>query len=108
MPDRPRLTAKDFPREVLDVFHEYVHGAIDRRGFLERCSGVAGSVAAAAGMLALLKPDFAAAQKIAPTDSRITVTREDIPSPKGNGTIKAYVARPKGTSTRARKPVVLV
>ena len=103
-----RPTAKDFPREVLDLFDEYIHGHIDRRKFLDRCTGFVGSAAVATGMLAMLRPDFAWAQKIAPTDGRITISREDIASPGGNGTIKAYVARPKGTSARAKKPVVLV
>jgi carboxymethylenebutenolidase len=109
MSDQPeRPTAKDFPREVLDIFHEYVHGAIDRRSFLERCTIVVGSTTVAAGMLTVLSPDFAYAQKVPPTDNRITITHEDIPSPKGYGTIKAYVARPKDASPRKRKPVVLV
>ena len=101
-------TTEDFPRQVLDLFDEYVHGFIDRRGFLERCAMVVGSVAAASSVLGELSPAFAQAQKVAPDDARISTTREDISSPKGNGTIKAYVARPKGASARARKPVVLV
>lgn len=103
-----RLTTQDFPRQVLDLFDDYVHGFIDRRGFLEKCAIVVGSAAAASTVLGELSPAFALAQKVSPDDARIIVTREDIPSPKGNGTIKAYVARPKGASARTRKPVVLV
>jgi carboxymethylenebutenolidase len=109
MSDQPkRPTARDFPRELLNLFDDYVHGAIDRRGFLERAAVYAGSATAATGLLAVLSPDFAYAQKIAPDDARITVSRVDIPSPGGYGTIKAYVAKPKGTSPHAKKPVVLV
>jgi carboxymethylenebutenolidase len=99
---------KDFSREVLDLFDEYVHGATSRRGFLERCAQIAGSTAAASGILAALSPDFAHAQKIAPGDRRIKVSKAEIPSPKGSGSISAYVAKPTGASARARKPVVLV
>ena len=36
MTDRPgRLTAADFDPEVLRLFDRYVHGALDRRGFLD-------------------------------------------------------------------------
>jgi carboxymethylenebutenolidase len=109
MSDKPkRPTARDFSRELLDLFHEYVHGAIDRRRFLDRAACYAGSATAATGLLAVLSPDFAYAQKVAPDDKRIAVSRADIPSPNGNGTIKAYVARPIGTSPRAKKPVILV
>ena len=30
-----RKTAADYPQELLDLFHEYQHGGIDRRAFLE-------------------------------------------------------------------------
>jgi carboxymethylenebutenolidase len=103
-----RLTAADFPREVLALFDQYVHGAIDRRGFISRCSAIVGSAAAASATLALLKPDFARAQVIAPTDARIKVSRVEIPSPTGSGSIKAYVAEPANASPTAKKPTVLV
>ena len=34
----PRQTAADFPREVLNLFDQYVHGGISRRGFLDGAS----------------------------------------------------------------------
>ena len=102
-----RLTAADFDPEVLGLFHEYVHGRLDRRGFLDRaarCAAAAGTTAA--GLLAALSPNFAAAQKVAPTDSRIKTERVEIASPAGNGKIHALVARPAQAS--GPLPVVLV
>ena len=32
---RTRKKASDFPQELLDLFHEYQHGYISRRAFLE-------------------------------------------------------------------------
>jgi hypothetical protein len=54
---KPRLTAADFNPEVLRLFDQYVHGGIDRRGFLDRASryAVAGGTTAA-GLLAALAP----------------------------------------------------
>ncbi len=103
-----RLTAADFPREVLSLFDKYVHGAIDRRGFLNQCAAFAGSVAAAGAMLDLLTPDFARAQVIAPNDVRIAITREEIASPAGSGSINAYIAAPGQTPAGVKRPVVLV
>ena len=41
-------TAADFDPEVLILFDAYVHGALDRRGFLDRAARYAvGSVTAA-------------------------------------------------------------
>ena len=102
------LTAHDFPREVLDLFDAYVHGGLSRRGFLDQCAAHVGTTVAASGLLAALAPDFARAQVIPATDKRIAVSKVDIASAKGSGSISAYVARPAKTSVRTRKPVVLV
>ncbi len=40
-PPPRRLTAADFDPEVLQLFDQYVHGQIDRRGFLDRASRLA-------------------------------------------------------------------
>ena len=31
-----RKKASDYPQELLDLFHEYQHGEITRRGFFDR------------------------------------------------------------------------
>ena len=33
-----RKNARDFPQELLNIFDQYVHGQIDRRGFLDRAA----------------------------------------------------------------------
>ncbi|HET9820733.1 MAG TPA: dienelactone hydrolase family protein [Burkholderiaceae bacterium] len=90
-----RLTAADFHPEVLKLFDQYVHGAIDRRAFLDRSARFAamGGTTAAA-LLAALNPKFAQAQKVAPGDPRLRTERVDIPAPAGHGHIRALVARP--------------
>ena len=69
--DRPaRLTAADFDPAVLKLFDQYVHGLIDRRGFLDqagRYAAIAGTTSVA--LLAALSPDFAGAQQVAPGDA---------------------------------------
>ena len=99
--------AASYPRAVLDLFDAYVHGAIDRRGFLQQCAVHAGSTAAATAMLAALSPDFARGQVIKPNDSRIATSYINIPSPAGNGMIRAYVAHVKAKGG-AKLPVIIV
>lgn len=108
MPDTQMPESSAFSREILDLFDAFVHGGISRRGFIEKAAVYTGSVAAATGVLAALSPDFAAAQVVAPADKRIAIETVTIPSPAGNGTIKAYVARPAGTSPKRKRPVILV
>ena len=103
----PRLTATDFPPEALALFDQYVHGAIDRRGFIERVGGIAAaSGTTGAALLAALSPNFALAQKVAPNDARIKTESVEFNSPAGYGKGRAYVARPAQAS--GPLPVVLV
>ena len=103
----PRKTIADFDPEVMRLFDQYVHGLIDRRGFLDRAGRyAAASGTTAAGLLAALSPQFAAAQKVAPGDARIKTERVEINSGAGHGKINALVARPASAS--GALPVVLV
>ena len=38
---KPDKTIKDFHPAVLSSFHDYIHGTIDRRGFLKQVSRIA-------------------------------------------------------------------
>jgi carboxymethylenebutenolidase len=103
-----RLSAADFHPEVLKLFDQYVHGAIDRRAFLDRSGkfAAAGGTTAAA-LLAALAPDFAYGQKVAPNDARVKTERVEIASPAGHGKINALVARP-ANAAGALPPILVV
>ena len=60
----PRKTADDFDPGVLRLFDQYVHGLIDRRGFLSGAARLAVGATTAAGLLAALSPQFAMAQQV--------------------------------------------
>ena len=104
--DTPRPQASDFPREVLGLFDRYVHGDIDRRGFIDGASKFTVGGVTAAAMLEALSPRFAQAQQVSPGDARIKVESVDFASPQGYGSGRAYVARP--AQAAAPLPVVLV
>ena len=57
-----------------------------------------------ATLLELLMPQYAAAQQVAKNDERIKASYVTIPSPSGNGSIKAYLVRPDSADTRNEKP----
>ena len=102
----PRLTAADFDQELLILFDAYVHGDLDRRGFLDRAGKFAVGGMTAVGLLAALSPDFAAAQMVPKDDARLKTEVVDVLSPSGHGTIKAYVAKPANAT--GKLPSVLV
>ena len=100
----PRKTASDFDPEVLRLFDQYVHGIIDRRGFLSGAARFAVGASTAAGLLAALSPQFAAAQQVKPDDKRLSARFVEFASPQGYGTARGYLVRP----AKARGPLPLV
>ncbi len=102
----PRKTAADFDQELLILFDAYVHGGIDRRGFLERAQKFAVGGVTAAMLLASLSPDFAAAQIVPKDDQRLKNQMLEYASPSGSGTMKGYLAVPANAS--AKLPGILV
>ena len=101
-----RKKASDFPQELIDLFQLYVHGEIDRAAFLRRAARFAAGGVTAAGLLAMLKPNYAWAQQVAPDDKRIMAQTVTVPSPQGNGTIKGYLVRP--AAAKGKLPAMLV
>jgi carboxymethylenebutenolidase len=101
-----RKKASDFPPEVLKLFDGYVHGAIDRREFLEGAGKFAVGGFTAAAMLESLRPNYAFAQQVAKDDTRIRADYQTYPSPNGSGTMRGYYARP--AKAAGKLPGVLV
>jgi carboxymethylenebutenolidase len=100
-----RKSASDYPQELLDLFHEYQHGEIDRRAFLDRAGKFAVGGLTVAAIFEGLSPNYAWAQQVAPDDKRIKAGYETVLSPAGNGSIKGYLARP---AKNGKLPAVLV
>jgi carboxymethylenebutenolidase len=101
-----RKKASEFDQEVLDLFDKYVHGIVDRRGFLERAARFAVGGVTAAMLLDALSPRFAEAQQIAVDDKRLKTSTLEFDSPKGTGKVRGYLAQPAKAS--GKLPAVLV
>jgi carboxymethylenebutenolidase len=101
-----RKKASDYPQELLDLFHEYQHGDITRRDFLERAQRFAVGGLTAMAIFESLRPNYAWAQQVPKDDARLKTEYVTVQSPEGNGTIKGYFARP--ANARGKLPGVLV
>lgn len=101
-----RKTAADFDPELLVLFDAYVHGHVDRRGFLDRAGKFAVGGVTAGMLLNMLSPKFAEAQQVAPTDARINAEYLEYPSPQGSGTMRGYFVRPAAAA--GKLPGILV
>ena len=101
-----RKTSADFDQELLNLFDKYVHGDIDRRGFLERAARYAVGGMTASMLLDALSPKFAEAQQIPKDDARLKASTVEFSSPKGQGKMRGYLVRPAKAS--GKLPGVLV
>src|SRR5262245_56960932 len=101
-----RKTAHDFDQELLVLFDAYVHGARDRRGFLDKAARYAVGGVTAATLLDQLSPRFAEAQVVKPDDARLQARSVEYDSPKGSGTMRGYLAQP--AKAKGKLPAVLV
>jgi carboxymethylenebutenolidase len=90
-----RLKASDFHPDVLRLFDQYVHGLLDRRGFLDRAAKLAVAGTSALALLEALSPRFAEAQQVQASDPRLQTELIEVPSPLGYGKLRGYLAKPK-------------
>ena len=99
--------ASDYPQELLNLFDKYVHGAIDRRGFLVGAAKFAAGGLTAGMLLDELSPKFSEAQQVPADDKRLATETLEYDSPHGSGTMKGYLARPAGAKGK-KLPGILV
>ncbi|WP_040439675.1 MULTISPECIES: YghX family hydrolase [Stappiaceae] len=101
-----RMTAKDFPQELLDLYDFYAHGKITKREFMNGAAKFAVGGLTAAMLLDQLSPNYALAQQVAPDDAGIVTERITYPSPNGHGEVNGYLVKPAGAT--GKLPAVLV
>ena len=103
----PRLTAKDFPPELLELYDFYVHGRISKREFLDRAGRFTVGGVTAAVLLSQLSPNYALAQQIKFTDPDIVAEYITFSSPNGNGEVRGYLVRPAKAAGKVGGVVVV-
>ncbi len=101
-----RLTAKDFPQELLELYDYYAHGKITKREFLDRAAKFAIGGVTAAAILSSMSPDYALANQVATDDPDIVAEYITYPSPDGHGEVRAYYVRP--AKAGGKLPAVVV
>jgi carboxymethylenebutenolidase len=101
-----RKHASDYPQELLDLFHEYQHGDMNRRDFLDRIQKFAVRGVTATAIYESLKPNYAWAQQVPKDDKRIATEQVTVSSPQGNGSIRGLFAKPANLT--GKLPGILV
>jgi carboxymethylenebutenolidase len=102
-----RLTASDFPPELLELYDFYAHDRISKRDFLVRASGYTVAGLTGAALIAAMSPDYALAQQVQFTDPDILPEYVTYPSPDGHGEVRAYRVAPAGLESPVGGVVVV-
>ena len=95
-----RKKASDYPQELLDLFHLYVHGDIDRRAFLEGAQKFAVGGLTATAIWESLRPNYAWAEQVPKDDKRIKIESVSLDStivkvhPDGTGALRKTDPKP--------------
>ncbi len=98
--NRPAIT-----QAMINAYDEYTHLTLDRRGFMEKLTKLAGSGAAAAAIAPLLAANSANAAMVADDDARLKA--EDITWPGSSSDMKGYLVHPADQSGKLGAVIVI-
>ena len=101
-----RKTAADFDPAVLSLFDKYVHGRIDRRGFLDGAAHVRHRWPHCGGPARSAQPELAEAQQVAKDDAHFKASLCRLSVPEGNDKVHGYLVQP--AKVTGKLPTVLV
>ena len=90
---------------MIDAYDEYTHLTLDRRGFMEKLTKLAGTGAAAAAIAPLLAANSAQAAIVPEDDARVKA--QDITWPGDGGEMKGYLVVPANLTGKAGTVIVI-
>ncbi len=90
---------------MIDAYDEYTHLTLDRRGFMEKLSRLAGSGAAAAAIAPMLAANPARAAVVAEDDARLKAA--EIVWPGAEGEMRGYLVQPADGSAKLGAVIVI-
>ena len=98
------MTTLQITQAMIDAYDEYTHLTLDRRGFMEKLTKLAGSGAAAATIAPLLAANSAQAAITAEDNPKLKA--EQVSYPGSKGPLNGYLARP--ADQNGKLPAVIV
>ncbi len=102
-----KLRKEDIKQEVFDLYDDYAHNRLDRRGFMEKLSAYAVGGLTVPALLGFIMPNYKDTLQVQPDDPRLTSEYIEYDSPKGGGKIKGLLSRPKGNQGKLPGIVVV-
>jgi len=100
------LKKEDITQDVFDLYDDYAHNKINRRKFVEKLSLYAIGGITVSSLLSFITPNYKDNLVVAINDKRINSKYITYNSPKGGGTIKGLLSKPK--KVKGKLPGVVV
>ncbi|KAB1067486.1 dienelactone hydrolase family protein [Tamlana haliotis] len=100
------LKKEDLNQEVFDLYDDYAHNKINRRQFVEKLSLFAIGGLTVSSLLSFVSPNYIDTLLVDPNDPKLDSDYINYNSPKGGGSIKGLLSKPKGT--KKKLPGVIV
>jgi carboxymethylenebutenolidase len=90
-----QIKKEDIKQEVFDLYDDYAHNRLDRRGFMEKLSFFAVGSLTVPALMSFLMPNYKDNIQVKADDPRLISEYIKYDSPKGGGAIKALLSKPK-------------
>jgi len=101
-----KLKKEDIKQEVFDLYDDYAHNRVSRRLFLDKLSTYAVGGATVGSLLSFISPVYVKKIQIRQDDPKLKSEFITYDSPKGGGTIKGLLSRPK--DAKGKLPGIIV
>lgn len=100
------LKKEDIEQEVFDLYDDYAHNKLNRKQFIEKLGVYAVGGLTVSSLLSFMSPDYVNSLLVKPDDPTLDSNFIEYDSPKGGGTIKGLLSKPKNLD--AKLPGVVV
>lgn len=102
-----QINKEDIKQEVFDLYDDYAHNRVDRRIFLEKLSLYAVGGLTVNALMSFLMPDYKNNIQVKVDDPRLDSGYINYASPKGGGSIKGLLSKPKGAKGKLGGVIVV-
>lgn len=89
------IKKEDIKQEVFDLYDDYAHNKLNRRQFVEKLSIYAVGGLTVSSLLSFMSPNYVDTLLVKPNDPTLDSEYINYDSPKGGGTIKGLLSKPK-------------
>ena len=101
------IKKEDLSQEVFDLYDDYAHNKFDRRQFVEKLSLYAVGGLTVSSLQSFMSPNYKDTKLVKQDDPRIDSDFITYDSPKGGGTIKGLLSKPKDLKTKVPGVIVV-